>query len=130
MNRRHFLMKSSAFTMAAAAPSFLQMPGLINQAAAATLEQANYVLPTRMPQVINLFLYGGASELAGNLTNIEQIDAASQNRYPSELLAAVNGDEGQVTQNGFWRSAGGTAMEDMLASGDMSVYRTINHSMN
>lgn len=126
MNRRHFLMKSSAFTMAAAAPSFLQMPGLINQAAAATLEQANYVLPTRMPQVINLFLYGGASELAGNLTNIEQIDAASQNRYPSELLAAVNGDEGQVTQNGFWRSAGGTAMEDMLASGDMSVYRTIN----
>lgn len=126
MNRRHFLTKTGAFTLAMAAPSFLRMPGLINSANAAMLEQANYVLPTRLPQVINLFMYGGASELAGNLTNIHQIDATSQNRYPSELLQAINGDEGQLSANGFWRDAGGLAMEDMLASGDMSVYRTIN----
>ncbi len=126
MNRRHFLMKSGAFTMAAAAPSFLTMRGLIGSAQAATIDQANFVMPARLPQVINVFLYGGASELAGNLTNIDQIEAASQNRYPDDLLKGINGDEGQITANGFWRDAGGAAMEDMLASGDMSVYRTIN----
>ena len=126
MNRRHFLLKSSAFTMAAAAPAFLAMPGLMRGAHAATLSEADFVLPNRLPQVINVFLYGGASELAGNLTNIAQIDAASQNRYPNALLQTINGEEGQITANGFWRSAGGVAMEDMLASGDMSVYRTIN----
>ena len=126
MNRRHFLMKSSAFTMAAAAPSFLQLPGLLGNAHAATLEQANFVLPNQLPQVINLFLYGGASELAGNLTNIQQIDASSQNRYPSDLLSLSNSNDGQITANGFWRDAGGDAMEDLLNSGDMSIYRTIN----
>ncbi len=126
MNRRHFLMKSSAFAMTAAAPSFLQLPGLLGNAHAATFEEANFVLPQQLPQVINLFLYGGASELAGNLTNIEQIDSSSQNRYPNQLLQSIDVEEGQITPNMFWRDAGGQAMEDMLISGDMSVYRTIN----
>ncbi len=126
MNRRHFIQSVGAFSLMAAAPSFTRLPGLIGQAEAAQLINANYVLPQRLPQVINLFLYGGASELAGNLTNIGEIDRASQNRYPDELLQAANGDRGQITANGFWRDAGGAEMEDMLASGDMSVYRTIN----
>lgn len=126
MNRRHFLTKSGAFTLAMAAPSFLRMPGLMNSAHAAMLDEVNFAMPARLPQVINLFMYGGASELAGNLTNIAQIDATSQNRYPAELLKTINGDEGQLSANGFWKDAGGQAMEAMLASGDMSVYRTIN----
>ena len=126
MNRRHFLTQTGAFTLAMTAPAFLQTKGSGGAATAALLEQAEYQLPARLPQVINLFMYGGASELAGNLTNIHQIDAASQNRYPTDLLRAINGDEGQLTANGFWRDAGGLAMESMLASGDMSVYRTIN----
>ena len=126
MNRRHFLKQSSAFAMTAAAPSFLQMQGLIGNAHAATFDKANFELPHRLPQVINLFMYGGASELAGNLTNIHQIDASSQNRYPDFLLQSSNEEDGQITPNGFWRDAGGVAMEDMLRTGDMSVYRTIN----
>ena len=126
MNRRHFLTNTGAFALATAAPSFLNMPGLASTANAAVLDEANYLLPNRLPQVINLFMYGGASELAGNLTNIQQIDATSQNRYPEALLGLANTEQGQLTPNGFWRDAGGSAMEEMLASGDMSVYRTIN----
>lgn len=126
MNRRHFLAQTGAFTLAMTAPAILQTRGRGGMAHAAMLEQADYLLPARLPQVINLFMYGGASELAGNLTNIEQIDATSQNRYPEELRRLMNGDEGQLTPNGFWRDAGGRAMESMLSDGDMSVYRTIN----
>ncbi len=126
MNRRHFLTKAGAFSLAMAAPSFTRMPGLLSNAHAATLAEANFAMPARLPQVINLFMYGGASELAGNLTNIQEIDAISQNRYPEELLQPANMEQGQLTPNGFWRDAGGMSMEAMLASGDMSVYRTIN----
>ncbi len=126
MNRRHFLMRTGAFAMVAAAPSFTRMQGLISTASAATIDQASFVLPQRLPQVINLFMYGGASELAGNLSNIQRIDSESQNRYPNALLQQASAEEGQITANAFWRDAGGLAMEDMLRSGDMSVYRTIN----
>jgi len=126
MNRRHFLNRTGALTLAMAAPSFLRMPGLVNTANAAILDEANFTMPSRLPQVINLFMYGGASELAGNLTNIHQIDATSQNRYPEELLNSMDSEQGQISANGFWKDAGGVSMEDMLASGDMSVYRTIN----
>ncbi len=60
MNRRHFIQSVGAFSLMAAAPSFTRLPGLIGQAEAAQLTNANYVLPQRLPQVINLFLYGGA----------------------------------------------------------------------
>ncbi|MBX2837703.1 MAG: DUF1501 domain-containing protein [Gammaproteobacteria bacterium] len=127
MKRRHFLKATGAFTVASAAPSFFNLPGLISSSAAAQLEAANFIMPDRLPQVINIFMYGGASELAGNLTNIPQINAASQNLYPDELLTnATPNNDGQITQNRFWRNAGGIEMEDMLAAGDMSVYRTIN----
>ena len=126
MNRRHFLAQSGAFTLAMTAPAIFNTRGAAGAAHAAMLEQADFQLPQRLPQVINLFMYGGASELAGNLTNIEQIDAISQNRYPEELLRPMFGDEGQLTANGFWRDAGGLSMESMLSNGDMSVYRTIN----
>ena len=33
---------------------------------------------------------------------------------------------GQITPNGFWKDAGGLAMEEMLGTSDLSVYRTIN----
>jgi len=126
MNRRHFLAQSGAFTLAMTAPVIFNTKGSAGLANAAMLEQTEYRIPARLPQVINLFLYGGASELAGNLTNIEHIDAVSQNRYPEELRRVISGDEGQLTANGFWKDAGGLSMESMLANGDMSVYRTIN----
>jgi hypothetical protein len=77
-----------------------------------------------MPQIINIFLYGGPSELAGNLTNIVDINANSQNSYPSSL--DPDNVDNDITPNNFWGAAGGSAMENLLASGDMSLYRTIN----
>ena len=130
MKRRDFLKKSSLLGLSASAPSLFGLPGLIGQAnAMAMLGNAEYQMPAVMPQVINVFLYGGPSELAGNLTNIHQIDANSQTSYPAGLLDTVNNGS-QITANGFWADAGGLVMEDMLAAGDMSVYRTINRRKN
>ena len=84
--------------------------------------QVNYQKPSVWPvKWISIFLYGGPSELAGNLTNIDEINANSQNPYPDYL---VNGSG--ITKNGFWANAGGNDMENLIASGDMSIYRTIN----
>lgn len=135
ISRRHFIRTAGVAGMLAVAPPIARLAGFSTigfsgTAHAAQIETADFSLPSTLPQVINIFLYGGASELAGNLTNIERISALSQNRYPDDLLQLSDGETGEVTRNGFWRSAGGDAMEDMLAYGDMSVYRTINRRKN
>ncbi len=131
MNRRDFLKHASVLGIGATAPTLFGVPGLISRAAAMPMvDQVDFVLPQVMPQVINVFLYGGPSELAGNLTNMDLINRNSQNPYPNALRRAISDDEGQVTANGFWADAGGLAMEDMLNAGDMSVYRTINRLKN
>lgn len=124
--RRHFLKTSSAVSFMALAPSVAKLITHNRVAQAAQLDTADFMLPARLPQVINIFLYGGASELAGNLTNIEQIASESQNAYPRELLQTAAGGDGQYTANGMWKAAGGDFMENLVARGDMSIYRTIN----
>ncbi len=131
MNRREFLRNSSLLGIGATSPTLFGVPGFISRAAAMPMvDQVDFVMPQVMPQVINVFLYGGPSELAGNLTNMDIINRNSQNPYPDDLRRAISDDEGQVTEHGFWADAGGIAMEDMLAAGDMSVYRTINRLKN
>ncbi len=88
--------------------------------------EIGYEKPNILPKVINIYLYGGASELAGNLTNIHEINQYSQNPYPQELLKDPDDDNSEVTKNFLWRSAGGDIMERLLASGDMSIYRTVH----
>lgn len=130
MKRRDFLKRCSALGIGATAPTLFGVPGVISQAAAMPMIDAvNFRTPDVLPQVINVFLYGGASELAGNLTNMDVINRNSQNPYPSQLRDSIV-DGGQVTPHGFWADAGGRAMEDMLNSNDMSVYRTINRRKN
>jgi len=80
--------------------------------------------PQKIPQIINIFLYGGPSELAGNLTNIEQIRADSKGPYPENFVK--NAFNSAVTPNDFWREAGGQIMEELLVAKQMSIYRTIN----
>ena len=137
MKRRNFIKSMGALGAIVSAPTIFHNEAFIKQAkAAAAINEANFVPPAVLPQVINVFLYGGPSELAGNLTNIDDIHANSQNPYTAATNAGGAGPEilrftndpngGEITQNGFWFSAGGEAMEDMLASGDLSVYRTIN----
>ncbi|HFE39482.1 MAG TPA: DUF1501 domain-containing protein [Gammaproteobacteria bacterium] len=143
MNRRDFIKSLGLYGSSILVPSLfggmninanassLSSRRMIN-ARAAVLGEIGYVAPTVVPQVISVFLYGGPSELAGNLTNIEDINANSQNPYNSNLMPDANNPH--YTTNGFWGNgasgngfnAGGEAMERMVASKRMSVYRTIN----
>lgn len=69
-------------------------------------------------QTIMIFLYGGPSELSGNLSNIEAIKKASQSDYDAYFRTVT------PTANHFWQEAGGTFMEDLVASGDLNLFRT------
>lgn len=69
-------------------------------------------------QTIIIYLYGGASELAGNLTNIDEIKEDSQSDYDDYFRGIT------LTSNKFWQEAGGSAMERMVSNGDLTVFRT------
>ena len=85
MKRRNFLKFASSLAASRALPVGLSVSAAAKQAHAASprYENVNVVAPTVMPQVINIHMYGGASELAGNLTNIADIEENSQNSYAS-----------------------------------------------
>ena len=120
INRRQFLKTAGICGLSLALPPFIRK----QEAQAALPDNIIYESPAVIPQIIHIFLYGGPSELAGNLTNIAEIAANSQNPYPSSLDPGnANND---ITPNKFWGNAGGGFMEEMLASGEMSIYRTIN----
>ncbi len=124
LDRRAFLKAAGVAGAALALP--LGLERILSRALAAPLplDLMIYQPPAVVPQVIHIFLYGGPSELAGNLTNIGEINANSQNPYPTQL--DPNNANTVVTPNGFWSTAGGGAMETMLAAGDLSVYRSMN----
>lgn len=112
MNRRVFLKGMSLAAMSALFPT-------LSSAATIDLSQVNFdssIYANNDAQTIMIYLYGGASELAGNLTNLTEIQQKSQNKYNLSDLT--------VTTNGFWQQAGGEAMERMLANGDMNIFRT------
>lgn len=142
MQRRNFLKLASAMAATRVVPVGLGMTALANNAAAfsPSYSAVSVTAPAVMPQVINIFMYGGASELAGNLSNIADINMNSVNDYTdgnaftTRFLQAAEDNlaanrsrftDGQITANNFWKEAGGTHMEDMIASQDMTVYRTI-----
>ena len=68
-------------------------------------------------QTIIIFTYGGASQLGGNLTNIEEIEKKSQNSYYDYFRGVTK------TENNCWQEAGGAHMETLMASGDMTIFR-------
>lgn len=112
MLRRDFLKTSSVFAATALlSPNLVFGNGNIDKVNF-NLEQFN----THNSQSIVIFLYGGASELAGNMTNFDQIQQNSQNSYPNI----------EVTPNGFWSDAGGELMEQMIQDKTMSIVRTIH----
>jgi len=152
MKRRSFIKSMGAVSASALMPS--TWPTAFNmstmyKAANAAVDYAGVQVdaPAIMPQVINIFLYGGPSELSGNLTNIVDIDANSQNSYATafgdgRILTfddTGNAANGFITRNGFWRGtpnnnnnnvdnnngAGGRDMQYMVEQQYMSVYRTL-----
>ena len=120
ITRRQFLKSAGLLGLALSLP----IPFAKRELQAALLDNINYKTPSIQPQVIHIFLYGGPSELAGNLTNIAQINANSQNPYPSSI--DPENVDNDITTNNFWGTAGGDIMETLLADKSMSVYRTIN----
>ena len=68
-------------------------------------------------QTIIIFTYGGASQLGGNLTNIDEIEKKSQNSYYDYFRGVTK------TTNGCWQEAGGAHMETLIANGDMTIFR-------
>lgn len=68
-------------------------------------------------QTIIVFLYGGASQLGGNITNLTEIERHSQNSYQGYFSGVT------PTEHGCWQEAGGTEMEKLIGDGDMTLYR-------
>ena len=117
MNRRDFI-KLSMY-----AGCSCLLPNIPRVAAAGPLDSVQFnpaVYAENQPQTIMIFLYGGASELAGNFTNYDQFKDLSQNSYSSHF----GSDNLDATANGFWSNAGGTTMETLLSAGDLNVFRT------
>ena len=114
MKRRAFL------KLSAIAGSALMLPSSAD-AADINLGKVRFNAATyqkNKAQVIMVFLYGGPSELAGNLSNIEAIKKASQSDYDQYFRGVT------PTAHGFWQEAGGTFMESLIASGDLNLFRT------
>lgn len=117
MNRRNFLKLSLC------AGCSTLIPALPRLAAAGPLDNVSFNAATysnNTPQTIMVFLYGGPSELAGNFTNYNQFKNLSQSSYSHYF-----GDSNlHSTTHGFWDAAAGNLMEELLAAGDLNVFRT------
>ena len=119
MKRRVFLKGMSLVAMSALFPT------LSSAATTIDLSQVNFnttKYSNNEAQTIMIYLYGGASELGGNLTNLDEIQKKSQNKYNKQYITP--------TDNGFWKQAGGEAMERMLSNGDMNIFRTCYRKAN
>lgn len=113
MKRRDFIKLSMA------AGTAILMPNL-SSAKDLDLSQITFsagINSANQAQTIMIFMYGGASQLAGNLTNINEIKIASQSNYDNYFRGIT------PTQNNCWQEAGGTHMETLLANGDMTLFR-------
>ena len=114
MKRRNFIKLSLASSSLLLAPS-------LSRAADVDISAVRFNANTytsNAAQTIMIFLYGGPSELSGNITNLEEIKKASQSSYDSYFRGIT------PTANNFWQEAGGTYMETLLANGDLNVFRT------
>lgn len=138
MDRRSFLKAASLGGTAVYVPASFTIDSLLNRAYAASpnYDALDFDFTDKTPpQVINIFLYGGPSELSGNLSIIDEIASASQSSYANNIngiltTTATDPDDGQITPNGFWAEAGGNIMEFLVDNGYMSVYRTMMKRAN
>jgi len=112
MKRRDFIKLSTLSCSALLLPDFLQAKEF-------NLSDINFSKATfdgNEAQTIIINMYGGASQLSGNITNIDEIEQNSQSSY--SYFRSIT-----KTENGCWKEAGGDYMEKLLADGDMTLYR-------
>lgn len=114
MKRRAFMKLSLVLGGAVLLPEFSYSQEL-------DLSKINFSKPVDNVQTIIIYLYGGASQLKGNLSNIEEINEASFKKYPTYF----RGENSMTkTANNCWAEAGGIEMEEMMDNGDMTLFRT------
>lgn len=84
----------------------------------ANIQFSSAIYNANQAQTIVIFQYGGASQLCGNLTNYDSFSPLSQSHYEDYF--------GTITQttNHCWAEAGGTEIESLIASGDMTLFRS------
>lgn len=135
MKRRAFIKSMGLGGASVYIPASITMSSLLNEAYAAGPDYStvSYTQPAILPQVINIFLYGGPSELAANLTNMRpengDLNAKSQVEYDTRvngITRFLTDNNGRISPRGFWLGAGGAAMEFLVKKGHMTVYRTMN----
>jgi len=114
MKRRAFVKLSLALGGAILLPTWSYSKEL-------DLSKIRFSKPANSVQTIIIYLYGGASQLKGNLSNIEEINEASFKKYPDYFRGNYSMTK---TANNCWAEAGGTEMEEMMANGDMTLFRT------
>ena len=113
MKRRDFIKLSMAAGTAILLPDFTYAKDLdVTQ-----ISFSSGVNSANNAQTIMIFMYGGASQLGGNLTNMNEIKAASQSNYDNYFRGIT------PTLNNCWQEAGGTHMETLIADGDMTLFR-------
>ena len=114
MKRREFMKLSLALGGAVLLPELTYSKEL-------DLSKISFSQPASNVQTIIIYLYGGASQLNGNLSNIDEINESSFKKYPAYFRGA---NQMTKTSNNCWAEAGGTEMEEMMSNGDMSLFRT------
>ena len=112
MKRRDFIKLTLVTGSAVLLPEFTYASQL-------QLDQINFstdIYQANQAQTLIVFLYGGASQLSGNISNLDEIRSNSQNDY---------GYFGTITPttNNCWGEAGGNEMETLLENGDMTIFR-------
>ncbi|NOZ89836.1 MAG: DUF1501 domain-containing protein [Epsilonproteobacteria bacterium] len=113
MKRREFIKLSLITSSALFLPQWSYAKNFnINQ-----IDFSNSIYNQNKAQTLIIFMYGGASQLAGNLTNIKEIKKASENSY--DYFRGLT-----KTENNCWQEAGGTHMEELISNGDMTIFRT------
>jgi len=108
MKRRDFIKLSLITGFAVLQPTFTYAKGL--DVSQITFSSSLY--NDNNAQTIIIFMYGGASQLSGNLSNIDAIKSASQSDYDSYFRGIT------PTENKCWQEAGGTHMETLMENGD------------
>jgi len=113
MKRRNFIKLSLVTAASLITPSLLSASTDLSNV---TFDKEIY--DTNSAQVIMIYLYGGASQLAGNLSNLDEIKEKSQSSYDDYFRSIT------PTKNGFWQEAGGAYLEEMIDNNDLTLFRT------
>ncbi len=115
MHRRGFLKLTLAITGSILMPRYIYADSI-------NLSTINFSVDifNENRQTIIVFLNGGPSSLSGNLSNIDEVNASSQEDYFSNMGENLD----KIAEYDLWGKAGGEEMKNMLDNNEMTIIRT------